>query len=163
MIRSALCPIPLRRNKNCDSCAGVANNIASLSAMLAGNSSIIALLCKCNKKGKGTCPCLFVHFGLCVRSAPTSFLLDTKRELPVHAVAPSSCAGVAVNFYFGAFFPVSLTSLDSCFCRSTSSITAIGAASPGLVRVNTILVYPPFRDANRGAICANNPLTTFSS
>ena len=42
-------------------------------------------------------------------------------------------------------------------------MTAMGAASPGRVRVITILVYPPFRAAKRGAICANSPLTTLSS
>ncbi len=61
------------------------------------------------------------------------------------------------------FIVIGALSAVSFFWRSTSSITAIGAASPGLLRVSTILVYPPFLAANRGPISVNRPLTTASS
>ena len=61
--------------------------------------------------------------------------------------------------YFEATLGFSLPRLKFC---STSSMTAMGAASPARLRVGVILVYPPFRVVNRGAIWENKVLTTLS-
>ncbi len=95
------------------------------------------------KKGKSVSSCLFSS------SENTS-------EAKPHCHKPvwlNSCAEFltyAAAVLPALAFPLDFVSSTEVFSLSTNSITAMGAASPGLLRVGTMRVYPPVRDENLG-------------